>query len=349
MDEFITTDDPNIISFVPILQSSTYHHGLGTNRYLFNIEYHSQSLSPLETLNIPLVSPVPGSPSYHVRSPSPVSPLLQHIRSLSPLVVINGTDQDLVNQLQRYTHPRPPFVKNCSDGRLCITTLIRDTNNNKGRAKYVQFVMNDSNPCTLLTMGRGHLTYAIKLQAQPHDGAQSPFHLFHQHVFEHGQPYQHLVNRALHSLGNLFIEGEVLQFRQLTQELLEAQQEVIDACTKVHHAQQVEMLATSALAAARQAVDASAARFKQAGAYQVLHPHLFQQSFCHVGNDAAIINSRNLLHCQLQAGGRPSSPDINSHGSPVDLDELMAQFNDTPTRDQHKEPFFQDGGDDDGY
>ena len=38
-------------------------------------------------------------------------------------------------------------------------------------------------------------------------------------------------------------------------------------CTEVHHAQQVQMLATSALAAARQAVDASAAHFKQAGVY----------------------------------------------------------------------------------
>ena len=30
-DEFVATDDPNVISFIPILQSSTYSHRLGTN------------------------------------------------------------------------------------------------------------------------------------------------------------------------------------------------------------------------------------------------------------------------------------------------------------------------------
>ena len=78
---------------------------------------------------------------------------------------------------------------------------------------------------------------------------------------------------------NTFVEGEVLQFHQLMQELLEARQEVIDAHTKVHHAQQVEMLATSALTAARQAVDTLAVRFEQARAYQALHPHLFWQCY----------------------------------------------------------------------
>lgn len=75
-------------------------------------------------------------------------------------------------------------------------------------------------------------------------------------------------------LGDPFIEGEVLQFRQLTRELLEARQEVVDARAEVQHAQQVEMLATSALAAARQAIDVSAGQFKQAGAYRSLHSHL---------------------------------------------------------------------------
>ena len=41
LDEFVATDDPDIISFVPILQLSTYHHGLGTNRYSFRVKYHS--------------------------------------------------------------------------------------------------------------------------------------------------------------------------------------------------------------------------------------------------------------------------------------------------------------------
>ena len=152
-------------------------------------------------------------------------------------------------------------------------------------------------------MGRGHLVFAIKLQARPCNGTQSPFHPFRQRLFEYGQPYQHLVDRALHSLGDPFIEGEVWQFRHLTQELLKARQEVVDARTEVRHAQQVEMLATSALAAACQAIDASADRFEQAGAYGALHPHLFRQSFRHVGDDQTTLDVRDLLHCQLQASG----------------------------------------------
>ena len=168
-DEFVAMDDPDVISFVPILQSSTYYHGLGTNCYSFDIEYHSQSPSPLGMPRIPLVSPVSSSPSYHVCSPSPVSPLLQRIRSPSPPVIVDGANQDLVNRLQCYAHPGPPFIKNRSDGRFCITTPIHDANNNKGKAKYVQFVLDDSNPRALLTMGRGHPIYAVKLRARPRD------------------------------------------------------------------------------------------------------------------------------------------------------------------------------------
>ena len=109
------------------------------------------------------------------------------------------------------------------------------------------------------------------------------------------------------------------------------------------------MLATSTLTAARQAVDVSAACFEQAGAYQALHPHLFRQSFRHISDDAVTVDLHNLLHCQLRAGGQPFSPDVDSHEPPEDLDKLMARFNDAPARDQHEEPFFQDGGDDDGY
>ena len=116
-------------------------------------------------------------------------------------------------------------------------------------------------------MGRGHPVYAVKLQARPRDGAQSPFHPFRQRIFECNQPYQHLVDRALHTLGDPFIEGEVLQFRQLTKELLEARQEVVDAHAKVHHTQQVEMLATSTLVATQQAIDASAARLLRSGVF----------------------------------------------------------------------------------
>ena len=99
-------------------------------------------------------------------------------------------------------------------------------------------------------MGKGHLVFAIKLHARPRDGTQSPFHPFRQRIFEFGQPYQLIVDRAVQQLGDPFIEGEVLQFRHLTQELQEARQEAVNARVEVRHAQQVKMLATSALAAA---------------------------------------------------------------------------------------------------
>ena len=142
----------------------------------------------------------------------------------------------------------------------------------------------------------------------------------------------------------------MLQFRHLTQELQEARQEVVEARTEVRHAQQVEMLATSALAAARQAVDASVDRLEQARAYHTLHPFLFCQALRHVGDDEAMGDVRDHLHCQLQAGGRLSSPTPSNEGSPPpSLTDVLAHFEDPPMRDVHNEPFFQDGGDDDGY
>ena len=260
-DEFITVDNPDIISFTPILESSTYHHGVGTNRYTFKVEYHSRSPSPLGTPVIPLASPTPRSPSYvvaplspiprsppyHITSPSP--PLLHRIWSPSPPVVVTGANQEVVNNSPRFAHPGPPFVKNQSDRRFCITTPIHDANDNRGRAKYVRFVLDDVNPRALLTMGNGHPVFAVRLQARPRDGTQSPFSPFRQRLFKYGQPYQQLIDRVMRGLGDPFIEGEVLQFRQLTQELLEARQEVVDARTEVRHAQHIETLATSALAA----------------------------------------------------------------------------------------------------
>ena len=233
-DEFIAVDNPNIISFTPIVDSSTYQHRIGTNRYSFKVEYHSRSPSPLGTPMIPLVSPTPQSlsyqvaplspapcsPSYHVSSPSP--PLLHRIRSPSPPITVTGADQNVVNNSPRYAHPGPPFIKNRLDGRFCIATPIRDANNNHGKAKYIQFVMDGAYPRALLTMGKGHPIFAVKLRARPRDGAQSPFSPFWQRIFEYGQPYQQLVDRAVRGLGDPFIEGEILQFRQLTQELLEA-------------------------------------------------------------------------------------------------------------------------------
>ena len=267
-DKFVVTDDPDVISFVPILQSLTYDHGLGTNHYSFKVDYHSRSPSPLGMPTIPLVSPIPRSPSYHIHTPSPSPPPLgRRIQSPSPPTIISSADQDLINHLQHYVHPGLPLMKNQSDGHLCITTLIKDANGNNSKAKYIQFLLDDSVPCALLTMGQGHPIYAIRLQARPRDGAQSPFHPFRQQIFEHDQPYQHLVNRTLHTLGDPFIEGEVQQFQQLTKVLDEARQEVLDACTEVHQAQHIEMLVSSAFTAAHQAIDASIDQFEQVGAY----------------------------------------------------------------------------------
>ena len=62
-----------------------------------------------------------------------------------------------------------------------------------------------------------------------------------------------------------------------------------------------------------------------------------------------MVDIRDHLHCQLQVGGRPSSPSILSDDSPPDIGDILARFDDTPMRDMHDEPFTQDGGDDDGY
>ena len=313
-DEFIAVDSPDVISFVPVLDLSTYSHGLGTNRYSFKVKYHSQSPSPLGTPRIPLVSPIPQSPTYRVATLSPIPrspsyhvasppPLQQRIRSPTPPLVIMGADQEVVNNSTRYAHLRSPFIKNRSDGRFCITTPIYDANNNKGKAKFVRFILNDVSPRAHLTMGKGHPVFAIKLRARPHDGAQTPFNPFRQRVFEAGHAYQSIIDRAVQQLGDPFIEGKVSQFQHLTRELQEARQEVVDARSTVRHAQQVEVLATSALAAARQAMDASVDRFERAGAYRALHPFLFQQALRHVGDDDAMVDTRDHLHCQLQAGG----------------------------------------------
>ena len=111
-DDFIAVDNPNVISFTPILDSSTYQHGIGTNQYSFRVEYHSRSPSPLGMPIIPLVSPIPRSPSYHVTSPSPSPPLLHRIQSPSPPIMISGMDQNVVNNSARFTHPGLPFMKN---------------------------------------------------------------------------------------------------------------------------------------------------------------------------------------------------------------------------------------------
>ena len=74
-------------------------------------------------------------------------------------------------------------------------------------------------------------------------------------------------------------------------ELQEAWQDVVDAYAKVRQAQCVELLASSTFTAARQAVDVSIDRFKQAGAYRLLHTHLMRQSFRHVGDNDPTIDT----------------------------------------------------------
>ena len=71
----------------------------------------------------------------------------------------------MVNNSSRYMHPGLLFIKNRSNGRFCITTPIYDTNNNKGKAKYVRFILDDISPRAHLTMGKGHPVFAIKLCA----------------------------------------------------------------------------------------------------------------------------------------------------------------------------------------
>ena len=96
-------------------------------------------------------------------------------------------------------------------------------------------------------------------------------------------------------------------------------------------------------------MDASAKRFEQVGAYRALHPFLFRQSFRHVGDDETMVDVHDHLHCQLQAGGRPSSPSLSNDDLSHDIGDILAQFDDAPMCDLHAEPFIQDGGDDDGY
>ena len=62
-----------------------------------------------------------------------------------------------------------------------------------------------------------------------------------------------------------------------------------------------------------------------------------------------MVDVRDHLHCQLQAGGRLSSPDLSDTSTPHDVSEILAQFDDDPMRDVHVKLFIQDGGDDDGY
>ena len=67
---------------------------------------------------------------------------------------------------------------------------------------------------------------------------------------------------------------------------------MVEACAEVCHTQRVEMLATSTLAAAQQAVDASVEWFEQAGTYGLLHPHLVRQSLRHIRDNDTMLQYR---------------------------------------------------------
>ena len=62
-----------------------------------------------------------------------------------------------------------------------------------------------------------------------------------------------------------------------------------------------------------------------------------------------MVNVCDHLHCQLQAGGQPSSPSPSNEDSPRDIHDILAWFDDDPMCDVHDELFIQDGGDDNGY
>ena len=80
-EDFVAVDNPDVISFMPILASSTYQHGVGTNRYSFKVEYHSRSPSLLGSQLYP-------SPrlSHNPRRISPPHSRLSHTlpRTISP-------------------------------------------------------------------------------------------------------------------------------------------------------------------------------------------------------------------------------------------------------------------------
>jgi hypothetical protein len=147
--EYIATSDPDVISFTPIVDSSTYSHGLGTHKWCFKVEHHSSSPSPLGTPRIHLVTPVPRSPSYHVRSnsPSPEPTSLEaRFRPQSPPILVDEADGTITAENLTYVHPGPPYVKNRSSGRLCITNPITDALGKRSKAKYVQFVLDHDSP-----------------------------------------------------------------------------------------------------------------------------------------------------------------------------------------------------------
>ena len=194
-------------------------------------------------------------------------------------------------------------------------------------------------------MGHRHLIYAILLRAQPRDGTHTPFSPFCQRIFKANQPYQNLVDDALKTLGDPFIEGEVIHFCHFTQELLDARQEVVDSQAAIRHAQQVKLLTTNAFNAIWGDINTSISQLEQFNAHCLLHTNLMHQTVRHISNNDPITNVRELLYFQLQAGGCPSSPELPK----CPLTDLASHFDCTPFQWQVNEPFIQDGGDNDGY
>ena len=171
----------------------------------------------------------------------------------------------------------------------------------KGSPFYVTGTHGHMSP--ILALQEGNKSNIVKVNVGKQDTVRGENrNTFRQRIFEHGQPYQPIVDRAVQQLGDPFVEGEVLQFQHLTQELLGARQEVVDARAEVRHAQQVEMLASSALAAARQAVDAPIKRFEQAGAYCALHL-LRLRDFLHIRTYAFTYRLQVTVQIQISLPG----------------------------------------------
>jgi hypothetical protein len=114
-EEYTVTSDPDIILFTPIVDSSTYSHGLGSHKWCFKVEHHSSSPSPLGTPRIHLVTPIPHSPSYHICLPSP-SPeptsLEARFHPRMPPILADEADRSVTQDNLTYIPPGPPYVKN---------------------------------------------------------------------------------------------------------------------------------------------------------------------------------------------------------------------------------------------
>ena len=174
-DEYVLTPNPDTISFTPRLQSSTYAHRLGTNRYDFITTYHTPSpitspsppspgiprspslitfSTPPEGTPSPIVfaanlipAPTPRSPSYHVHSKVATPTLAMRLRSpMPPQMLFKGNPEDIGQGSHFYTHPGSPFRKNRLETHKNVCANIKDVNGRLLRAKYAHFVFDSEVP-----------------------------------------------------------------------------------------------------------------------------------------------------------------------------------------------------------